>query len=188
MSDLEIVAVLLSVMAVWLTIRRHILCWSFNFSAAGLYGYLFYQYQLYAETFLQAFFMGMAIYGFYQWKKVQDQPRYVGNIAQQSACIQMILTACVGAVFGFGLKWFTDAAVPLLDAQLAAFSLLATYWTSRKYLATWLVWIVLDLIYVGLFIYKDLNLTAALYAGFVLLAILGYRAWYQQRQDQLQTT
>ena len=70
-----------------------------------------------------------------------------------------------------------------MDAQLAAMSLLATYWTSRKYLATWVLWIVVDLVYIGMFIYKELLLTAVLYAGFVVLAYLGWREWHKIRQQ-----
>lgn len=175
MSGLEIVAVGMSVIAVYLTMRRHIYCWGFNFVAAALYAYLFYVYQLYGETLLQLFFMSMAVYGVLQWR--QAQQIIVKNIVLQVAIRQMFLTALAGLVFGLGLKFFTAASVPLLDAQLAAFSLLATYWTSRGYLATWLLWIVLDMLYVGLFIYKDLYLTAALYAAFVLLATIGYWQW-----------
>ena len=93
----------------------------------------------------------------------------------------------MGLVFGLILKYFTDAAVPILDAQLAAFSLLATYWTSRKYIATWLLWIFLDIVYVGMFIYKDLFLTAGLYTAFVGLAIFGWWQWQQVQKQQALT-
>jgi len=76
----------------------------------------------------------------------------------------------------------------LLDAQLAAFSLLATYWTSRRYIATWMLWVWIDIIYVGMFIYKDLLLTAGLYAGFVGLALFGWWQWKQIEYKQLQAS
>ena len=97
---------------------------------------------------------------------------------------QLVLSMGLGLIFGLSLMQWTQASVPLLDAQLAALSLLATYWTSRKYLATWLLWIVVDLLYVGMFIYKALFLTAALYVGFVVLAYLGWREWSKIRQQQ----
>ena len=181
MTSLEIFAVLLSVIAVTLTVKRHILCWGFNFIAAAVYGYLFYTYQLYAETVLQSFFMLMALYGFLTWQKNQKQHLDVGNIVFKTALLHILLTASLGLIFGLSLHFFTQASLPLLDAQLAAFSLLATYWTSRKYVATWLMWIVLDIIYVGMFIYKELFLTAVLYAGFVILAVWGFKQWQQSR-------
>ena len=178
MSPLEIVAVIFSVLAVTLTVKRHILCWLFNFIAAAVYGYVFYSYQLYAETFLQSFFMLMSVYGFLTWQKTAaDSHVNVQHMVLKVAFVQIALTAILGFSFGLCLHYFTQASLPLLDAQLVAFSLLATYWASRKYLATWGLWIILDVIYVGMFIYKELFLTAVLYAGFVGLAFWGFRQW-----------
>ncbi|MDM1285630.1 MULTISPECIES: nicotinamide riboside transporter PnuC [Acinetobacter] len=186
MSVLEIIAVLISVLGVTLTIKRHIACWVVNFIACLLYAYLFFEYQLYGETVLQTLFMVMAIYGFYQWKTTQQdtQAIVIQTLSQNKMLQQLILSMGLGLIFGLSLMQWTQASVPLLDAQLAALSLLATYWTSRKYLATWLLWIVVDLLYVGMFIYKALFLTAALYVGFVVLAYLGWREWSKIRQQQ----
>lgn len=186
MSVLEIIAVLISVLGVTLTIKRHIACWVVNFIACLLYAYLFFEYQLYGETVLQTLFMGMAIYGFYQWKTTQQdtQAIVIQTLSQNKMLQQLILSMGLGLIFGLSLMQWTQASVPLLDAQLAALSLLATYWTSRKYLATWLLWIVVDLLYVSMFIYKALFLTAALYVGFVVLAYLGWREWSKIRQQQ----
>ncbi|WP_168524980.1 nicotinamide riboside transporter PnuC [Acinetobacter sp. A3] len=186
MSVLEIIAVLISVLGVTLTIKRHIACWVVNFIACLLYAYLFFEYQLYGETVLQTLFMGMAIYGFYQWKTAQQdtQAIVIQTLSQNKMLQQLVLSMGLGLIFGLSLMQWTQASVPLLDAQLAALSLLATYWTSRKYLATWLLWIVVDLLYVGMFIYKALFLTAALYVGFVVLAYLGWREWSKICQQQ----
>ena len=185
MSVLEIIAVLISVLGVTLTIKRHIACWVVNFIACLLYAYLFFEYQLYGETVLQTLFMGMAVYGFFQWKTVQQQKQHIviQSLPLSKMWLQIALCSLLGLLFGLILKWWTQASLPLLDAQLAAMSLLATYWTSRKYLATWVLWIVVDLVYIGMFIYKELLLTAVLYAGFVVLAYLGWREWHKIRQQ-----
>ena len=73
MSNLEIIAVLISVIAVTLTVRRHMLCWPFNLLACVLYAFIFFDYKLYGETILQMLFMGLAVYGFWQWKQGQAQ-------------------------------------------------------------------------------------------------------------------
>lgn len=184
MSGLEMIAVALSVIAVTLTLRRHILCWGFNFVAAGLYGYLFYRYQLYAETLLQGCFMAMAIYGFIRWQHADSSAPDIQNIKPQQALLQGGLTTGLGLGLGLLLQHYSDAAVPILDAQLAAFSLLATYWASRKYVSTWLLWIIIDILYVGLFCYKALWLTASLYAAFIGLAVMGYIQWQRLFKQQ----
>ncbi len=186
MSPLEIIAVIISVIGVTLTVKRNMWCWWFNFAAFVLYAYLFYEFKLYGETILQFFFIVVNFYGFYHWfkGKQQDHEIRIEPIAQKTVLFQMLLAALGGLIFGLTLKHFTDAAVPMLDSQLAAFSLLATYWTSRKHIATWVLWIVVDIVYVGMFIYKDLFLTAGLYAAFVGLAAFGWWQWEQVKKKQ----
>ena len=191
MSGLEIFAVIISVIGVTLTIKRNMWCWWFNFLAFILYAYLFYTFKLYGETILQFFFIVVNFYGFYHWfkGKQQDHDIHIEPIKLSTVICQMLLTALVGLAFGLSLKFWTDAAVPMLDAQLAAFSLLATYWTSRKHIATWVLWVFVDIVYVGMFIYKDLFLTAGLYAAFVGLAAFGWWQWIQvQNKQQLAGT
>lgn len=186
MSPLEIFAVIISIIGVTLTIKRNMWCWVFNFFAFVLYAYLFFQFKLYGETILQVFFMVVNFYGFYHWLKgkQQDHEIRIEPIAVQTVILQMIIAAAGGVIFGLSLHYFTDAALPMLDSQLAAFSLLATYWTSRKHIATWVLWVFVDIVYVGMFMYKELFLTAALYAAFVGLAAFGWWQWEQVKKKQ----
>lgn len=187
MSSLEIFAVIISVIGVSLTVLRHMWCWIFNFIAFVLYAYLFYEYKLYGETILQFIFMGLNAYGFYFWLKTKKVEHVIKieAISSSKVIFQMILASMGGLIFGLLLKKFTDAALPILDSQLAAFSLLATYWTSRKHIATWVLWVFVDIVYVGMFFYKSLFLTAGLYAAFVLLAGFGWWKWTQVWNQQI---
>ncbi|PVZ90272.1 nucleoside transporter [Serratia sp. S1B] len=186
MSNLEIFSVIISLIGVGLTILRNMWCWPFNMLAYILYGYLFFTYQLYGEVILQIFFSVMNLYGFYVWMKGKqvDHDIKIEPLAFSKIILQLIVSAIAGLAFGLILKNFTNAAVPILDAQLAAFSLLATYWTSRKHIATWVLWVVVDIIYVGMFIYKDLYLTAGLYAAFVVMAAYGWYQWLRVQSQQ----
>jgi nicotinamide mononucleotide transporter len=64
-----------------------------------------------------------------------------------------------------------------MDGFLTAGSLLGQLLTAKKKIENWHTWIVVDVLYVGLYVYKGLHLTAILYAVFVVLAVLGLRAW-----------
>jgi nicotinamide mononucleotide transporter len=93
-------------------------------------------------------------------------------------------------LFGFGvlalfLRHCTDTDVPQMDGFLTAGSLVGQFLLSRKKIENWLVWIVVDILYVGLYLYKDLHLTAVLYGLFVLLAMAGWRAWDRDRRQAL---
>jgi nicotinamide mononucleotide transporter len=86
----------------------------------------------------------------------------------------------VGALGSVVVGWWMariGASLPHLDAALAVFSLVASWWEARKHTANWWLWVVVDTVYVGEYLYKDMWTTAALYAGFVALAVLGLRDW-----------
>ena len=89
--------------------------------------------------------------------------------------------AAIGAIgalaLGFTMHRWTDAALPWLDAALTAYSLVAQWWQARRHIAAWWLWIVVDVIYVGEYVYKSLLITSALYAGFIVLAVIGLRSW-----------
>ncbi|WGS51692.1 nicotinamide riboside transporter PnuC [Paraburkholderia sp. D15] len=81
------------------------------------------------------------------------------------------------AALGSLMAHFTDAALPYVDATLTSFSLVAQYWTARRYIASWWVWSVVNVVYVGMFLFKGLYPTAGLYALFIGLAVIGWRDW-----------
>ena len=77
------------------------------------------------------------------------------------------------------------AALPHLDATLMSYSLVASWWGARKHIANWWLWIAVDIIYVGEYLYKDMWPTAVLYAGLVVLAVLGLRDWRRAAAVQM---
>jgi nicotinamide mononucleotide transporter len=83
----------------------------------------------------------------------------------------------VAAVLGFLLYSHTDASLPWVDSALLAASIVGSVWAARRNLESWWVWIVVDVLYVAVYVFKHLYLTAVLYAAFVVLAVLGLRRW-----------
>ena len=85
------------------------------------------------------------------------------------------------------LKNYTSSDVPNIDAFLTAGSLLATYMSAQKWLENWLLWAFVDVIYIGLYVYKDLYLTALLYGLLITLCLLGWRQWSRQMKVKTNT-
>ena len=188
MSTLEIIAVLFNILGVWLTARRIRWCWPVSVVAVLLYAWIFYDAKLYSDTLLQGIFALLQGYGWWRWSQggsAQGKVR-VGRLPWREAWLGLSGGLLGALLLGSLMSRYTDAAVPWVDSTLTAFSLVASVWAARKYVASWWLWIALDLAYVGLFLFKDLQLTAALYTGFVILAIYGLRTWRQdlQRQEQ----
>lgn len=185
MSNLEIIAVIVNVIGVWLTVRRNYWCWPVGIIGVLLYAKIFFDYKLYGDMLLQTFFFFTQLYGWFQWRhglSESEQTVTIVGLARRQGVLHVLVGAVGGLLLGLTMAHFTDASVPWLDAQLTAFSLVASLWAARKHVANWILWIVLDAIYVGMYIYKDLTLTAWLYAGFVGLAVYGWYQWTKARQ------
>lgn len=181
MSWLEIIAVAVSVAGVWLTARRHMLCWPVNLLACALYFKLFLDVKLYADMVLQLLFFAGIAYGWLAWRHGQDDSGtvVVAPLPRAHALAGLAAGAVAGVAIGWLTSHYTDAALPWMDASLTSFSLVAQWWTARRHRENWLLWIAVDLVYVGMFAFKHLWLTAGLYAAFVALAVIGWRRWRQ---------
>jgi nicotinamide mononucleotide transporter len=179
MSAAEALAVAVSILGVWLTTKRSL--WSFPFSLASvtIYGVIFFRVKLYADVVLQVIFAVTLIYGLIQWLASREQAGEV--IVARARVSDAVLATLAGTItsvtLGYLLASRTDAALPWLDSALLAGSLVGSFWSARRLLEQWWVWIVVDVIYTGVYAYKALYLTAALYAAFVALAVYGLRQW-----------
>lgn len=202
--SLETVAVVLSVLAIWLTARRHMLCWPFGLVSSLLYGKVFFDARLYSDTGLQGLFAVAVVYGWVAWARDARRGRAKQNTASETAgeggdalapvplpWPPLLGWLALGAAGAGALGWFTsthtDAALPWLDATLTSFSLVAQVWTARRHTASWALWIAVDIVYVGMFAGKGLHQTAGLYALLTVLAIDGLRRWARATRTQAAT-
>jgi nicotinamide mononucleotide transporter len=185
-SALEIVAVVVSVLGIWLATRRKLSSWPISIVACLLYVVVFQRARLYSDMLLQFVYVAFAAYGWWHWwRGVKDEGDVRVERMPQSELWMSLLAGAVGSVaLGWAMARYTNAAVPYMDSSLTAFSLVAQWWATRKYIANWWLWIVVDVIYTGLFIYKQLYLTAGLYGFLVILALLGVREWGRARKAQ----
>lgn len=176
---LEWSAVAFSIAGVWLMARRHLLAWPIGLVSVTLYALVFVDARLYSDTLLQIVFGGFLVYGWCNWRRQVQQD---GAIVIAPLPRRLLLRDLgIGVLFGIGLgaltHTFTDAALPWLDAMLAGLSLVAQWWQARRHIATWWLWIVVDVVYIGMYLVKSLTVTAGLYLVFVGLAVMGLRAW-----------
>jgi len=175
---LEIGGMVFTVLGIWLTTRRLLVCWPITLLADILYLVVFYQAKLYSDALLQIFFVVFTLYGWWHWWRGVRQDGEVRVVPLNlRGWLAGLAAGAVGAVLLGWLMVRIGAALPHLDAALASYSLVASWWQARKHIANWWLWIVVDLIYIGEYVYKDLRATALLYAGLVVLAVLGLRDW-----------
>jgi len=185
MSVIEMIAVVVSFLGIWLTAKRWVLCWPVNLLACALYFKVFLDVRLYSDMALQALFGVAILYGWIAWARGREEAGEV--VVQRLPPLTAGVGLAAGAVGSLAIGWFTshytDAALPWMDATLSSFSLVAQYWTARRHAASWLLWIVVDTLYVGMFAFKHMWLTAGLYGAMIVLAVLGFRRWQQASQE-----
>lgn len=178
-SPLELVSFILSVATVWLNIRQSHWGWLFAIISSATYGLVFFGSRLYGDMGLQLVFIAVSFYGWYQWLHGDDSHE---RLPVSTLDGRGRWWAAGGWLAGFALlAWFlksyTDTDVPNSDGFLTAGSLVGQLLLSRKKVENWHVWIIVDVLYVALYLHKHLVLTAVLYAVFVGMAVIGLRAW-----------
>jgi len=175
---LEVSGFVTTLVGIWLTTRRLLICWPVVLAADVLYLIVFYRAMLFSDALLQVFFVVFTLYGWWHWWR---GVREVGEVRVVPLSTQgWIAGLAAGAVGAMLLGWLmvqVGAALPHLDAALTSYSLVASWWQARKHTANWWLWIAVNLVYIGEYLYKDLRPTAALYFLLVILAIMGLVDW-----------
>ena len=176
---LELIAVLLAVLYLLLAVRQDIRCWIAGIISSLIYLFLMYQANLYMESVLQIFYVFMGIYGWSQWNLNTGKDKALKVSTWSLRRHVIVIFSILGFSFLAGnlLEAYTNAALPFFDSLTTFGALVATYMVAKKKLENWIYWIIADIIYIPLFIYKELYVTSFQYFIFLVLAISGYKEW-----------
>lgn len=179
MDPLELVAAAFGVVSVWLSTRENIASWPTALVNTALYFVVLERAQLYANAWLQLFYFGLSCYGWYQWKYggAAHTGVVVSRAAPRTLAVLAVLALLSTLAIAGGLARFTDAALPWTDAATTSVSLAAQWMLTKKLRENWLIWAVVNIVYIGMYASQGLWPTVALYAAFFLLALQGWRAW-----------
>ncbi|HQR44449.1 MAG TPA: nicotinamide riboside transporter PnuC [Thermoanaerobaculia bacterium] len=166
--------------SVWLMARQSVWGWPAGIVCVSAYAWVFGQSRLYANMALQFVFLALQVYGWVHWWRGAGATHDALPVTRLGARAAL-LWAAAGAAASLGLGAFmaarTDASNPWPDATLTAFSLVAQWLQARKIFECWVVWILVDVGYVGLFTVQRLHLTAVLYVVFLVLCVYALREW-----------
>lgn len=183
---IEIIAVICGLINVTLIIKRSIWNYPFGFVMVVLYAKIFYDYQLYSDSLLQIYFFFIQFYGLWYWLqgRQDDGKIRVVHLPRSQYALYLGLAVIGWLLISTLMARFTDASLPYWDGAVAALSVLAQFLLTRRNIENWYLWIVVDILAIGLFIKKGLQPTAALYAVFLVLATIGLFTWIAARNEQ----
>jgi nicotinamide mononucleotide transporter len=186
MLALEILAVGLAFAYLLLVIRQNIYCWLAAALSAALYLWLMYSAGLYMESALQVFYIAMAGYGWSQWRGGRfDNELQVSDWPAAFHLLPIVLIVALTVLTGRLLADWTDAAAPYIDSFTTWGALWATWMVARKIIQNWHYWFVIDSVSVYLFSTRELWWTAGLFVVYLVLILVGYRAWRRELHVQL---
>lgn len=183
----EVLGFVTGAWCVYLVARANVWNWPVGIANNILWIILFFTAGLYADSFLQVVYIALGLWGLFTWLR----PRPVVKVLpiSHTAKAQWLALAGAGALgllvlFAF-LDNATNSTVPLADAATTVISLLAVWGQIYKKIESWFLWMLADIIYIPLYVYKGLSLTAILYAGFFALCVFGYFSWRSKLAAQV---
>jgi nicotinamide mononucleotide transporter len=180
-SYLEWVGAATTIACVYLAARQNIWNWLAGIIAVIAYMVVFFQSGLFGDAYLQIYFLGTGVYGWYFWlRKKERQEKPVISLSHKEYLLVLLITLLLSGLLGLYLQHFTSSTVPYIDGFCTSVSFMAQLLMTRKILQNWALWLFVDICYVPLYIYKNLYVTAVLYTILLVLATIGYVDWYKE--------
>ena len=185
MTFIEILATVFGFICVALTVKQNIWCWPTGLVQVSLYIAVFYQARLYSDMGLHVIYVFMNIFGWYNWLYGgEDRSRLEVSLLTRFGVVFWGAAAVLGtAGLGYVMSTYTRADLAYWDAATTVLSLIAQWLMAKKKLESWLIWITVDVLCVGIYLVKGLYPTTILYGAFLILASMGFWAWNKDRRS-----
>ena len=184
---LEILGVVFSLLYLYFSIRQNILLWPMGILSAMLYMVVFFQSKFYADMGLNGYYFIISIYGWVVWRRgkaASGNGMPVTRIRLKPAIMLSAFTLAAFFAIGLILDNFTDSPIPYWDAFTTALSFTATWMLARKILEHWILWVLVDAVSMGLYLYRGLYPTLVLFAVYTIMAVIGYIQWRKTLQTR----
>jgi nicotinamide mononucleotide transporter len=175
---LEITGFITGIAGIVLTLKQNIWCFPVGLINVSISLFLFYLEHLYADAIQQLFYIILLTYGWYSWLRPGEKKEIPVTILKRKDLPLLIIAIFACALtLGATLHKFTNASLPFIDATATSIAFAAQYLVAGKKLENWLLWIIVNVAYIAIYLYKDLPLYALLSMVYLFLAIAGYRSW-----------
>lgn len=185
MEYLEIIGTIVGLIYLWLEYHASIYLWVASIVMPLIYIFIYHDAGLYADMGINIYYVIASIYGIICWrwgisrknKKDASTALKITHTPTSRITPLSIISIALTFAIAYILITFTDSNVPWWDSVTTSLSIVAMWMMARKYIEQWWVWIVVDVISAGLYVYKELFFTAGLYALYAIIAYFGYKKW-----------
>jgi nicotinamide mononucleotide transporter len=187
----EWLATITGFLYIYYTIREDTRLWIYGIISSALFAWVFFKSLLYANSLLYIYYVIIGFYGWYIWSRSEKEKNSEAKLTIHRSTLRKLIVYIAASVFFaipvfFILKKFSDSDAPLIDAVLTSGGMVATWMLTQKLIEQWIFWIVIDVTWCGLTIYKGMYPTLLLFTAYTILAFKGYFEW-KKELDKLVT-
>lgn len=187
---IEVFGVITGILYVILEVKQNRLLWPLGIITSLAYVSIFFTGKFYADMGLQVYYVLISIYGWYFWSKGSTRAEKgelpVVRVSRQQSILLFLAFIASWVGIYFVLDRYTDSTVPLGDSFTTALAVVATWMLTRKIIEQWFLWIIANVVSIGLYIYKGLYPTVILYAVYAVMAVYGYVEWKRSMKNQIE--
>ncbi len=178
-SLIEWVGFISGIWGIYLGIKEKLLYFPVSLIYVVASFFVFFHQQLYSDSLQQIVFFILINYGWLQWLRGQkaNGTKAVTHASKTWVFVLIGLVVVLTAGMGYFFKTYTSASLPYWDALATSLSFAAQYLLAEKKIENWLVWIDVNIIYIGIYLYKGLPLYAILFFVYMIMAVIGYFKW-----------
>lgn len=190
----ELAGTVFSLICVYLATKHNQWTWFFGALGVILFGLLFFEFKLYSDALLQIlFFLPMQVWGFVTWRNMAERANdksVTKSFGTDGVANTFVWAMVIVAIFGLTvingalMVTYTDASFPYADAFTTWMSVFAQVLMIRKFWESWVLWIVMDVVAIGIYFAKGLFVVSGLYVVFLILAIIGLVKWHRDWKAQ----
>jgi len=181
--SIEIFGALTGVVYLVLEIYKRTSMWVVGIVTSLVYIYVFVQNGFYAMAGLNVYYVGISIYGLWRWSVAPD----ICRVGKRTLFLCLLVMALFFALLTLLLERYTNAPMPYADALITSLSIVATWMLSRSYLEQWWIWMVANILAIGVYGWQGLYPTAVLYLAYLVAAIIGLRRWMSIAKAKINT-
>jgi len=184
-NKVELLGTLFGLIYVWLSIRQSLHTWTAGIITSLLYCWVFFEAKFYAGMGLQGYYLIISIYGLWSWRRGGENSSEGETLHVSCTKVNLwvklfILNLFLTLLMYYLLSRYTDSPIPFGDAFTTSLSIIATWMLARKKIEQWLIWIFIDLISSGLYLYRGLYPTVFLFMVYTVMAVIGYYEWRKE--------
>lgn len=184
-NKVELFGTLFGLIYVWLSIRQSLQTWTAGIITSLLYCWVFFEAKFYAGMGLQGYYLIISVYGLWSWRHGGDngsvsEKLHVSNTKLSLWVKLFVLNLFLTLLMYYLLGRYTDSPIPFGDAFTTSLSIIATWMLARKKIEHWLIWIFIDLVSSGLYLYRGLYPTVFLFLVYTVMAGIGFYEWRKE--------